>query len=496
MSGMIEASGLRIARELHDFVAQEALPGTGVDAGIDAFWAGFSAIVHDLAPKNRALLAKRDAHPGNRSTPGTAKTARRPTWPPTSAFLSEIGYLVAGRPGLSALSTDNVDPEIADDRRAAARRAGHECALCAERRQCPLGLALRRALRHRRDPRDRRRRKGQGLQSQARREGHRLGARTSSTTAAPLAGGSWADVTACRSATARCDRSTDRRDRRSPIPRSSPAIAARRPRRSQILLQEQRPAHRDRDRPRPPDRQDRPGRHLPTSCSKSALTTIMDCEDSVAAVDAEDKVAVYRNWLGLMKGDLDGEVREGRQDLHPQPEPRPSTIPRRTAARSTLPGRSLMLVRNVGHLMTNPAILDRDGNEVPEGIMDAAITGADRAARHRPERPPRRIRAPARSISSSRRCTGRRKSPSPTSCSTASRTLLGLAPNTIKMGIMDEERRTTVNLKECIRAAKRARRLHQHRLPRPHRRRDPHLDGSRPDDPQGRHEAGRLDRRL
>jgi malate synthase len=197
-----------------------------------------------------------------------------------------------------------------------------------------------------------------------------------------------------------------------------------------------------------------------------------------------------RNWLGLMKGDLADTFDKGGKTDDAQAQRRPRLHRAGRLALQVLHGRSLLLVRNVGHLMTNPTpCAERRGS--PEGILDAMVTSAHRAARSARKGRAQRTAAPARSISSSRRCTARRKSPSPCELFGRVEDALGPARNTLKMGIMDEERRTTVNLKECIRAAKERVVLHQHRLPRPHRRRDPHLDGSRPDGPQGRHEARR-----
>ena len=188
---------------------------------------------------------------------------------------------------------------------------------------------------------------------------------------------------------------------------------------------------------------------------ESAVTTIMDFEDSVAAVDADDKVLGYRNWLGLNKGDLTEEVTKGGKTFtRVLNEDRTYTAP--TAASSTLPGRSLLFVRNVGHLMTNDAIVDADGNEVPEGIQDALFTSliamhglqGRRAATGRCA-----TAAPARSTSSSRRCTAPTRSAFTAELFSRVEDVLGLPQTTIKVGIMDEERRTTVNLKACIKAA-------------------------------------------
>ncbi|WP_018236149.1 malate synthase G [Ensifer sp. BR816] len=443
----VEKYDLKIDAGLHRFLVDEAIPGTGVDG--DRFLSAFSQLVHELAPKNRALLAKRD------DLQAKIDAWYRQHGAPVDldgyqAFLKEIGYLLPEGPDFS-VSTANVDAEIATI-------AGPQLVVPVMNARYALNAANARwgslydAL--------------YGTDAIADADGAERGrsynpvrgarviawARDFLDASAPLATGRWSEVGALAIDGASLSLTLTNGTRtalRNPAQFAGYAGGAAAP--SEVVLT------RNNlhvvivvDATAPIGQADAAG--ISDVILESAITAIMDCEDSIAAVDAEDKVLVYRNWLGLMKGDLEEEVTKGGRTFTRQLNA-DRVFTRPGGATLTLPGRSLMLVRNVGHLMTNPAILDRDGREVPEGLMDAMVTAL--ISLH--DIGPSGRRANSRSGSM---YVVKPKMHGPEevafACEIFARVeaALGLAANTIKMGIMDEERRTTVNLKECIRAAR------------------------------------------
>lgn len=447
MGERIEMNGLKVAPELHDFVVNEAIPGTGVDAA--QFWSGFAQIVDDLAPKNRALLAKRDAF--QLQLDDFYKGRRDNGYSPEEyeAFLREIGYLLPEGDKF-AVSTSNVDPEIAVT-------AGPQLVVPVMNARYALNAANARwgslydAL--------------YGTDAISDEGGAEKGkafnpvrgakviawAKSFLDESAPLQGAQWADISAL---TVKDGRLALKSGNEAVSLANESQFAGYRgdPASPTAILLIKNGLHVEIviNADHPIGTTDKA--HIADVLLESALTTIQDCEDSVAAVDAQDKVIVYRNWLGLMNGDLEDSFEKGgktvTRKLNPDRE-----YTGKDGKPLTVPGRSLMLVRNVGHLMTNPAILDKDGNEVPEGIMDAAITAL--AALHDIGPNGRHMNSRAGSM-----YVVKPKMHGPEEVAFAAElfgrveALLGMQPNTMKMGIMDEERRTTVNLKESIRAAK------------------------------------------
>ncbi|WP_454852979.1 malate synthase G [Rhizobium binxianense] len=443
----VDKNGLAVEAVLHDFLVKEVLPELAVDA--DKFFADFSAIVHDLAPKNRELLLKRD-----RLQASIDDWYRRNGAPADldeyQAFLREIGYLLPEGSDFQ-VSTENVDPEIASI-------AGPQLVVPVMNARYALNAANARwgslydalygtdAI-----PESDGAEKGRGYNPK---RGEKVIAwvRDFLDAVVPLDGWSWKDVEA--------------------FAVKDGSLAIRSTDGEHVALKDGGHFAGYRGEPGAPshlllrnndihieiviDPETAIGKGDPARIAdvwlESAITTIMDCEDSIAAVDAEDKAVVYRNWLGLMKGDLQEEVTKGGttfiRKLNPDIEynaPDGSSF--------ELHRRSLMLVRNVGHLMTNPAILDRDGNEVPEGIMDAMITGLIALYDIGPGGRRKNSRTGSMYVVKPK-MHGPEEVAFAVEIFSRVEDALGMPMNTMKMGIMDEERRTTVNLKECIRAAR------------------------------------------
>ncbi|MQB45628.1 malate synthase G [Rhizobium sp. ICMP 5592] len=441
----IDKNELQIEPVLYDFLIKEALPGSGVDA--DAFFAGFSAIVHDLAPKNRELLAKRD-----RMQAAIDDWYRKNGAPVDlaayEAFLRDIGYIIPEGPAFT-VSTANVDPEIASI-------AGPQLVVPVMNARYALNAANARwgslydalygtdAI-----PETDGAEKGKGYNPK---RGEKVIAwvRDFLDAAAPLTNASWKDVTgfavkggalaiATKRGTVTLADGKHFAGYLGDVAAPSHILLKNNGIHVEIVI----------------DSSTDIGKADPADISdvrlESAITTIMDCEDSIAAVDAEDKAEVYRNWLGLMKGDLTEEVAKGGKTFTRRLNP-DVTYTAPDGSKLELHCRSLMLVRNVGHLMTNPAILDREGNEVPEGIMDAMITGLIALYDVGPNGRRKNSRAGSMYVVKPK-MHGPEEVAFAVEIFSRVEDVLGMPRNTIKMGIMDEERRTTVNLKEAIRAA-------------------------------------------
>jgi malate synthase len=437
MTQRTDKNGLQVAAELVDFIEGAALPGTGIDAG--TFWAGLSDLVHDLGPKNRALLQTRADMQAKIDSWHKERAGQPHDADAYTSFLREIGYLVPEGPAFE-IDTKGVDPEIA-------QVPGPQLVVPITNARFALNAANARwgSLYDAYYGTDALGDLPQGKGYDADR-GARVVAQAKAflDDAAPLASSSHADVTGYAVVDGALTPAL--KDPAQFVGYRGDAAAP-----EAILLRNNGLHIEIRI-----DAAHNIGKTDPAGVAdvllESAMSTIMDCEDSVAAVDAEDKVVAYGNWLGLMKGDLSETFEKGGQQVTRKMHgDRDYTAPDGSAL--TIKGRSLMLVRNVGHLMTNPAILDRDGREIGEGLMDAMVTTL--IAMHDLQKTGGMRNSVAGSVYVVKpKMHGPEEVAFADEIFTRVETVLGLPANTVKLGIMDEERRTSVNLAGCIRAAK------------------------------------------
>ncbi|MCL4121957.1 UNVERIFIED_CONTAM: hypothetical protein GTU68_010812 [Idotea baltica] len=447
MTERVEINGLQVSRSIYDLVEKEIIPGTGVDN--DKFWQAFTSIISDFSPKNRELLVKRDDLQAQIDTWHQQHSSQPVDQNAYKAFLQKIGYLVPEGPDFDITTTD-VDPEIAE-------QAGPQLVVPVMNARFALNAANARwgslydAL--------------YGTDVLAETDGAEKKAgynpvrgakvieygRTLLDQSAPLAKGSHQD--AIQYTIVNQELKIQLSDNTEVGLAESTQLAgyqgsAENP--ESILLKNNR-LHIEVQ----VDHNSQIGTDDPAGIKdilmEAALTTIMDCEDSVAAVDAEDKALIYSNWLGLMKGSLEESLEKGGKTIVRKMNPdKQYTTP--NGGTLVLPGRSLLFIRNVGHLMTNPAILDAEGSEVPEGIMDAVMTGL--ISIHDIKNNGKYRNSKTGSIYIVKpKMHGPEEVEFANDLFNAVEDELGLDRNTMKVGIMDEERRTSVNLKECIRAA-------------------------------------------
>lgn len=448
MSERIKVGGLSVASELHALINEEIIPGTGIDP--DGFWQSFEAIIYDLVPRNRALLAVREEMQERIDNWHRGRAGQAHDHEAYKQFLTDIGYLVPVGDAFS-ITTENVDPEISS-------LAGPQLVVPITNARYSLNAANARwgslydAL------------YGNDVISET--EGADKGPGYNAVRGAkviaygrqfldqnlPLNSGSHADATRYQVENGQLI-VTDSNAKQTSLRNAEQFIGylGESDSPSSVLLKNN-GLHVEIqfDSTHNVGKDDLAG--IKDIVLESAITTIQDCEDSVATVDSADKCVAYRNWLGLMKGDLSDSFAKG-SEVVTRTLNNDRTYISATGDELTLSGRSLLLIRNVGHLMTNDAILFNGDSEIPEGIMDAMVTSL--IALHDLQASKKSKNSPAGSV-----YIVKPKMHGPDEVAFAVELFarveraLGLPERTLKIGIMDEERRTTVNLSECIRVAK------------------------------------------
>ncbi|GJL94848.1 MAG: malate synthase G [Hyphococcus sp.] len=443
MTTYIDRHGLNVDAKFVDFVEQQALPGTDIDC--DVFWKGFADLLTDLAPRNRDLLAVREKMQEKIDAWHEVKTQQDIDLEEYKSFLTSIGYLTPPPPAFE-INTQNVDAEIATI-------PGPQLVVPVNNARFALNAANARwgslydafygtDVISEEDGAAK-----SGGYNPVRGDKVVAKARAFLDQVFPVAGGSHGDVSAYRIEGDRLIANIAGADcpLREPAKFAGYTGAADEPT-SIFLVNNGLHVEIIINHDHPIGKTSKAG--VADIKLESAVTTIMDAEDSVAAVDAEDKIIVYQNWLGLMKGDLKETFQKGGETVERKLEA-DKTFTAPDGETRTLPGRSMMLVRNVGHLMTNPAIMLPDGSEAPEGLIDAMLTVL--IAKHDLDGAGAYKNSRAGSV-----YVVKPKMHGPKEVAFAVETfdrvekVLGLPANTVKIGIMDEERRTSVNLRACI----------------------------------------------
>jgi malate synthase len=446
VNSYVAAGQLQVAKVLYDFIQQEALPNSGVDE--QHFWEGFSQIVRDFAPRNRELLKQRERlqeqinewHRQNRDSFDFERY---------KAFLREIGYLEPDVEDFS-ITTENVDDEVAV-------QCGPQLVVPVSNARYALNAANARwgslydAL-YGTDAIDEDGGAERGTSyNPVRGEKVIQFAKQFLDKAFPLVGQSHQNATGYHVRDGRLVVSTP--DGETELADGSKFVGYRgKAEEPEAILLKNNGLHVELciDREHPVGKTDKAG--VKDIIMEAAVTTIMDCEDSVAAVDADDKTLVYRSWLGLIKGDLEATFeKNGKMMTRRLNGDRSYTAP--DGRTFTLPGRSLMFVRNVGHLMTTDAVLDADGQEIPEGILDAVVTSL--IAKHDLLGNGKYKNSQKGSVYIVKpKMHGSAEVAFANELFDRVEDLLGLKRHTLKIGVMDEERRTSLNLKACIREVK------------------------------------------